>query len=440
MLNLINNLKSVTRISGNTSFVPTPCNVFGIDDAILIGSGLGLFGGVMSGLFGSHSQSSANRTNLRISREQMQFNANEAAKQRYWQQQMQELYGTSSAKANDLRAAGLNQKLGDVSASSVGSGATATAPAPPDIRAYNAGADIAQGINNASQTFIAGYNSETQRRAQESQKAVNDSIVALNDSVQKLNYKKIDLTEEGAKQMRLNNNFLQDTFSSRVRQQFTQERIALWNEQDAEYNALTNRFSFFNLLPEQVYNLQTQSAYNQAQVFKALAEGQLTLKDVENYEKNLSIRQTMATASMISARAQETSSRAAMINAKSYSNLMRQQGIGQAIKNEYDRYATDFWLGKLPSESISKSAPLRPLLQSTLDLNLYTAKKMFYEPGLVQALTHNYNVQSGLFESQTNYYDWKKWSDAANAGANVVRSGAGAAGTFVGKAAKSFLH
>lgn len=439
MLSLINNLKSVTRISGNTSFVPTPCNVMGIDDAILLGSSIGALGGVFSGLFGSSSQSSANRTQLKIWREQRDFNRQEAEKQRSWLQQMQDMYGTSSAKANDLRSAGLNAKLGDVSASSVGSGASATAPNAPDIRPYNAGADIAQGFNNAVQTFISGYNSVTQRHAQESQKSVNDSIIALNDSVQKLNYKKIDLTDEGVRQMRLNNNFLQDTFSSRVRQQFTQERIALWNEQDSEYNALTNRFSFFNILPEQVYNLQTQSAYNQAQMFKALAEGQLTLKDVFNYEKNLSIRQTMATASMISARAQETSSQAAMMNAQSFRKFYREQTIAQSIKNEYDKYSNDFWLGRLPPESISKSAPLRPLLQSTLDLNMYTAKKMFYEPGLVKALTQNYNVQSGLFKSQTDYYDWKKWTDAINAGSNAVRSGAGAAGTFAGSAAKAFF-
>ena len=38
------------------------------------------------------------------------------------------MYGTSSAKANDMRAAGLNALLGDVSASgNVGSGAAATA-------------------------------------------------------------------------------------------------------------------------------------------------------------------------------------------------------------------------------------------------------------------------------------------------------------------------
>ena len=362
---LINNFQSVARISGNTPFASPPCNF----DPVTVGlAGGALLGGVFSGIFGSHSQSSANRTNLKIWREQREFNREEAEKQRAWQQKMQDLYGTSTAKANDLRAAGLNAKLGDVSASSVGAGATATAPNAPEIRPYNAGADIAQGINNAAQTFIEGYNADTQRRAQQSQQAVNESLSALYDSSMKLNYKKIDLTQEGIEQLRLNNEYLRGTVASRIRQQYSFEKIAIWNEQDTEYNALTNRFSFFNLLPEQVHNLQTQSAYNQAQMFKALAEGELTLKDVENYEKNLSIRQTMATAAMISARAQQTSSAAAMMNAKSYSELMRQQGIGQAIKNEYDRFATDFWLGNLPPETISKSAPLRPLLQSTLDL------------------------------------------------------------------------
>ena len=38
------------------------------------------------------------------------------------------MFGTSTAKANDMRAAGLNALLGDVSASgNVGSGANATA-------------------------------------------------------------------------------------------------------------------------------------------------------------------------------------------------------------------------------------------------------------------------------------------------------------------------
>ena len=425
---IFSNLKSVARISGNTSFASPPCN---IDPATLALAGGALLGGVFSGIFGSNSQSMANRTNLKIWREQKQFNREEAQKQRDWQQKMQEMYGTSSAKADDLRAAGLNAKLGDVSASSVGPGATATAPNAPDIRAYNAGADIAQGINNAAQTFIEGYNADTQRRAQQSQQAVNESIKALNESVSSLNYKKIDLTQETIEQLRLNNEYLRGTVASRIRQQYSFEKISIWNEQDAEYNALTNRFSFFNLLPAQVHNLQTQSAYYQANMFKALAEGELTFKDVENYEKNMSIRQTMATAAMISARAQEISASAAMKKAIAETQFLQSQKLAQDIKNAYDRYSTDFWLGNLPPETIAKSAPLRPLLQSTLDLNMYTAKKMFYEPDLVKAMTDNYHVQSGLFKSQTGYYNVKKWTEALN-------GFSGAAGSFTGAAAKAF--
>ena len=64
---LINNLQSVARISGNTSFVSTPCN---LDPATLALAGGALFGGLFSGIFGSSSQNSANRTNLKIWREQ----------------------------------------------------------------------------------------------------------------------------------------------------------------------------------------------------------------------------------------------------------------------------------------------------------------------------------------------------------------------------------
>lgn len=437
MRSLINNLTSISRISANTSFVYTPKNL-GLGAAAILG-GASLFGGALSGIFGSSAQSSANRMNYKIWKEQQAFNREEAQKQRDWQQKMQDLYGTSTAKANDLRAAGLNAKLGDVSASSVGSGASATAPNAPEMRAYNAGADIAQGINNAAQTFIEGYNSETQRRSQESQQGVNESIKALNDSVRSLNHQKIDFTKEATEQLRLNNQYLRGTVDSKIRQQYTLERISLWNEQDVEYSAIGQRFAVMSLMPAQVQNLEAQSAYYQANMFKALAEGQLTLKDVENYEKNLSIRQTMAVAQMISARAQETSANAAMMNAKEYSKLLHSQTVSQDIKNAYDRFANDFWLGNLPPESIAKSAPLRPLLQSTLDLNLYTARKMYYEPGLVKAMTENYNVQSGLFKSQSTYYDWKKWSDAANAGSNVVRSFSGAAGNFAGSAAKAFF-
>ena len=68
-----------------------------------------------------------NEMNYRIMQEQNRFNAEEAKKNRDWQELVYRMFGTSSAKANDMRAAGLNALLGDVSASgNVGSGGIVT--------------------------------------------------------------------------------------------------------------------------------------------------------------------------------------------------------------------------------------------------------------------------------------------------------------------------
>ena len=94
----------------------------------LVGGALGLAGSLIGGLFGKSNTNKTNEMNYRIMQEQNRFNSEEAQKNRDWQELMYRMYGTSSAKANDMRAAGLNALLGDVSASgNVGSGATASA-------------------------------------------------------------------------------------------------------------------------------------------------------------------------------------------------------------------------------------------------------------------------------------------------------------------------
>ena len=94
----------------------------------LIGGAFGLASSLLGGLFGKHNTDKTNEWNYRIMQEQNKFNSIEAQKNREWQELMYRMYGTSSAKANDLRAAGLNALLGDVSASgNVGSGGAASA-------------------------------------------------------------------------------------------------------------------------------------------------------------------------------------------------------------------------------------------------------------------------------------------------------------------------
>ena len=94
----------------------------------LIGGALGVASSLFGGLFGKHNTDKTNEMNYKIMQEQNKFNAAEAEKLRNWQEMMYRMFGTSSAKANDMRAAGLNPLLGDVSASgNVGSGASASA-------------------------------------------------------------------------------------------------------------------------------------------------------------------------------------------------------------------------------------------------------------------------------------------------------------------------
>ena len=94
----------------------------------LVGGALGLAGSLLGGIFGKSNTKKTNEMNYKIMQEQNRFNAEEAKKNRDWQELMYRMFGTSTAKANDLRAAGLNSLLGDVSASgNVGSGAAASA-------------------------------------------------------------------------------------------------------------------------------------------------------------------------------------------------------------------------------------------------------------------------------------------------------------------------
>ena len=101
----------------------------------LVGGALGLASSLIGGLFGKSNTNKTNQMNYKIMQEQNEFNREEAQKNRDWQELMYRMFGTSSAKANDMRAAGLNALLGDVSASgNVGSGGAATAAESAQMR------------------------------------------------------------------------------------------------------------------------------------------------------------------------------------------------------------------------------------------------------------------------------------------------------------------
>ena len=111
-------LNKCTASSSAAGGAATGASVGGVPGA-LVGGALGLAGSLLGGLFGKSNTNKTNQMNYRIMQEQNRFNSEEAQKNRDWQELMYRMFGTSSAKANDMRAAGLNALLGDVSASDV---------------------------------------------------------------------------------------------------------------------------------------------------------------------------------------------------------------------------------------------------------------------------------------------------------------------------------
>ena len=426
---ILSNLSSITRISGNTDFVHTPCNdPLSLGAAALLG-GTSLLGNMFGGIFGSSSQSKANKMNYKIWQEQKEFNREEAQKQRDWQEQMQQSYGTSIAKANDLRAAGLNAKLGDVSASQVGSGATAVSPQASTMQAVNPMSGFASGLSQGVSDFLSAYHESTERASQESQKEVNDTIKALNESVQALNYKKVDLTDESIKQLRLNNAYLHDTLSTRVRLAFLQESISTWMVSDTKYKALSEIYAFNNIAPATLRNIQAQTAFHEANAIKALAEGKLTLKEFQYYEKNYALRQVMANAMSRQANAAE-------INAKTFRDLYNEQRRGMSYDNDLKQYSTDYWLGNIPDDEahkyILRTPPLLRQLKAQLGIQEQTFTNLTFQPDLLRSITHSN-------EAHATRDEWGKWSDAVNAGSNVIQSVGNVVTKGVSGAAKSKL-
>ena len=104
-------LNKCTALGSAGTGAATGAAVGGVPGA-LVGGALGIAGSLIGGLFGKHNTDKTNAMNYKIMQEQNRFNAEEAKKNRDWQELMYRMFGTSSAKANDMRAAGLNSLLG----------------------------------------------------------------------------------------------------------------------------------------------------------------------------------------------------------------------------------------------------------------------------------------------------------------------------------------
>lgn len=377
----------------------------------LIGGALGLAGSLIGGLFGKSNNNKTNEMNYKIMQEQNRFNAEEAKKNRDWQELMYRMFGTASAKANDLRAAGLNSLLGDVSASgNVGSGSAASAAESAQMLP----ADYSF-VGDAAQNGLAAYNATRSVDAsvslQKSQENVNKSIEGVNNAQKGLMESQTDMQKMTFK-------FAQDTYQNRLLQEQFKAELDNWRGFDAMYDARLKAFSLYNVMPQEVEKNVAQTMSFYASAFRDIAAGKYTLKQTENYGKWLSIQQTFAHAATQQSQAALMQGRAAITNANANASYLKQLGgyygsltRGQNMSNQMQQYYTDFMLGKMPigkAESILRQTPYRHLLDLNIQQNEWSLNKLMEEPDLIRSLSGMYKSETSLTDKRVDSYDTDK--------------------------------
>lgn len=391
----------------------------------LVGGALGIASSLVGGLFGKHNTDKTNAMNYQIMLEQNRFNASEAKKLRDWQEMMYRMYGTSSAKANDMRAAGLNALLGDVSASgNVGSGASASAAESAQMMPADY-SFIADAANSGLSGYIATRSANASVSLQKSQENVNKSIEGLNNAHEGFLSAQTDM-------QKLTYKFAMDTYQNRLLQEQFKAELDHWQGFDAMYDARMKAFSLYNVMPQEVEKNVAQTMSFYASAFRDIADGKYTLKQTENYGRWLSIQQTFAHAATVQGQAALMQGRAALTNASANASYLGKLGTyygsltsGQNMTNEMSRYYTDFMLGKMPlgkAESILRSTPYRHLLDLNIQQNEWSLNRLMQEPDLIRSLSGMYKSETSLTNKRVDSYDTDKIFERGESVSRMVKN------------------
>ena len=377
----------------------------------LVGGALGVASSLLGGLFGKSNTDKTNKMNYKIMQEQNRFNAEEAKKNRDWQELMYRMFGTSSAKANDMRAAGLNALLGDVSASgNVGSGAAATAAESAQMMPTDYSF-----VGDAANRGLAAYNTT---RSVDASVSLQKSQENVNKSLEGVNMAQKGLMESQTDMQKMTYKFAIDTYQNRLLQEQFKAELENWQGFDAMYDARLKAFSLYNVMPQEVEKNVAQTMSFYASAFRDIAAGKYTLKQTENYGKWLSIQQTFAHAATVQGQAALMQGRAAITNANANASYLKQLGgyygaltSGQNMSNDIQRYYTDFMLGKMPigkAESILRQTPYKHLLDLNIQQNEWSLNKLMQEPDLIRSLSGMYKSETSLTNKRVDSYDTDK--------------------------------
>lgn len=359
----------------------------------LWGAAIGAGAGLIGSFLGIGSQKSTNKANLKMMREQNEFNAKQAEIQRTWQQMMMERYGTAQAQSAQYRAAGLNPQLANVSPQSVGSGATAQASEAIPQQALNY-SGIGTSIQNSLQYYQQQQSIDNQKIVQDSVAALNETQGALNEALKMQTNEKVDEIKQNVANLKIAYDFSVKTLASRVRQQYMSETIQKWQASDIQYSSYLKGYELFNIAPQQVETLQSQVIYNYASAFRAVADGKLTLKELEYLPKKYAIMQTSALGSLYSGQAALVGAYATKELDHALSQESNERRVGTSYDNREKQAHWD-WFSSSDSSNlkyIKRDMNAYKLYDLNLKTNQWTLNKLMEEPGLVRSMTRYYDA------------------------------------------------
>lgn len=394
-----------------------------------LGAAIGAGAGLIGSFLGIGSQKSTNKMNLQLMREQNAFNAKEAEKQRTWQQQMMNSYGTAQAQAAQYRAAGLNPQLANVSPQSIGSGATAQASESIAQQSANY-SGIGSAVQNGLQYYQQQQSIDNQKVVQDSVASLNETQGALNKALELQSHQKVEESKQTVANLKLAYDFSAKTLASRVRQQYLNEDILMWQQNDMKYSSITKMYELYNIKPEIVQNMQSSTFLNYASAFRAAADGQMTLKEIQYLPKKYAIMNTMALGSYLSGRGSLLGGFAAIHNANTVDRNTKPNW-------QLDSFTTDYLLGKKSDEDALKYIKGDVRLKHLLDINIanneWSLNKLMEEPSLVRNLSTNYREQGNLVHKQNEAFWTDKYIERATKIVHATNETLDVAGGFITK-------
>ncbi len=362
-----------------------------------IGAGANLLGGLV-GMFGQHS---ANKANLKIAREQMQFNREEAQKQRDWQERYYKKYSSPIAQSAQYRASGLNPYLANIQPQGVASGAQAVSGELPVQQ--NEMSPLGSSFGSAADSAVSAFNSQTMRKQQQSQAEVNDTLVTLNKASEELKQAMTGLTEaqerhtnediellrQKVNNLRFVNEFTQRTLETRVRQSFMQESTMSWAQQDAKYSALRQAYGLFNIDPARASEIQASINEKMAHAYSLYAQGKLSYTEIQYMPRKIA--------------ALETASYASLLNAQAADRMSKSVSKSYDIENESNQMQLDFMKEDFGvGDYIKRNTNARHFFNLSLRNAEYFTEKAKYEPNLIKSMIE-------VNGAEVELTPWKKW-------------------------------